>query len=204
MTERTHTVVVPQENVTKTDVSRERVRASTLPFKRGMTPSKGASLTGAELAALRAEGARPVRSAWEADGETAYAKRSRAPNSPFEDEATVNAASLPSVDHVAGHRANEPPRVGNVEPASFSPAEAPPSAPRISHPLGGLPLGTPLGASSVAAPPASPGAPVYDEALVQEILQEVWKGERPLSDILERHGLSEVEWRILKRAHKKR
>lgn len=207
--ELTQTVIAPEpQDVTKTVSPLARARASTLPFKRGTTPSRGAPLTGAELAALRAEGATPVRSAWEADGETQYVRPSQTPRALVDDESTLDAPSLaqrPSVSTSAETaRMSEPPRgvpTSIAEPAPFRVSEPARAPLGFSSPLGA----SPLGARVDPVPVASRVATVeQDEARVQEILQEVWKGERALSDILEQHGLTEVEWRILKRSHKKR
>jgi len=51
-----------------------------------------------------------------------------------------------------------------------------------------------------ASKPAAPSAEAELDAKLAQIQKEVWKGEKPLADILAAHGMTELEWRAQKRA----
>ncbi|HRI68692.1 MAG TPA: DUF2169 domain-containing protein [Polyangium sp.] len=95
---------------------------------------------------------------------------------------------------------------------AFVPAPSPMApAPMAAAPLGSLALGV---APPLAPPPAPlapvtpavevarekpPAEPPDTEARLRLIQRAIWKGDRPIQQILSDHGLSELEWRAAKR-----
>lgn len=87
----------------------------------------------------------------------------------------------------------------NISPPQISaPNISPPqiSAPNISPPPAPPP-------APATAPDTSPNAspePDATEARLRLIQRAIWKGDRPIQQILAEHNLTEVEWRAMKRA----
>lgn len=92
-------------------------------------------------------------------------------------------------------------------PLSYAPSPSglPPIVPRSVAPTdGGPPSGAPRPSSAPPRPSAAPSAPgLPTEEMMKAIQREVWKGERPLAEILKEHGVTESGWREAKRARAK-
>jgi hypothetical protein len=156
-----------------------RAPAKTLPFQRPTAPTEQATtpLSPQDLGELRARGAQHVPNAWEAGSETRVAR--------------------PTAPAPAAPARNEPVAVAPPARAMFQLQAAPPPPVTFSE-------ARPAARSEELPPAPSVGHAPLTEARFQEIVQEVWKGERPLAETLARHGLTEEEWRELKRARAKR
>jgi hypothetical protein len=72
-----------------------------------------------------------------------------------------------------------------IAPTPFASTPAPPPAPAPSSPS------TPMTAAASVA--------MSDVDRVQTILKEIWAGDRSQAEVLASHGLSEVDWRALRR-----
>jgi hypothetical protein len=72
-------------------------------------------------------------------------------------------------------------------------------APLIDAPSPAAPA-PPASISSPASAPEVTPEPVSAEARLRVIQRAIWKGDRPLQEILAEHGLTELEWRAMKRA----
>lgn len=107
-----------------------------------------------------------------------------------------------------------PLKPGEQPPLSYAPSPSglPPIVARSGAPTGGAPSSSPSSPSPSASPPSSasaapsiasaaPGLPT--EEMMKAIQREVWKGERPLAEILKDHGVTESGWREAKRARGK-
>jgi hypothetical protein len=73
-------------------------------------------------------------------------------------------------------------------------------SPVIDAPLPLPAAPAPASLSSPASAPEPTPEPVSAEARLRVIQRAIWKGERPLQEILAEHGLTELEWRAMKRA----
>jgi hypothetical protein len=158
-----------------------RSRATTLPFERGGAPSKPKPPPSADFAALRAATSEVVP-AWGSDEGTLLVVPRGA--SPIAKSAP---AAIPApVRPIAPHPGSTP---TPVAPTAVAPTPVVPTpAARLSAPpLQPAPTPPPAGAERVAA-----------------IQREIWNGDRTLQDILREHGLSELEWRALRREARRR
>lgn len=185
-----------------------RSKGPTLPFMRTATSRAAVPLTSSDLGALRAQGERPVTSGFGSDS-TAFVRAPVPASSP-------SPAFVPSPSGPPAFAAPAP-------PVAFAPIAPPAAVPQPQGTIGqSLSLGGPsaFGGSqpspNVAPPPAAThsaaaagpsggskvpaeSAAAAEEERVNRILKEIWKGDRTLSQILEEHGISEVEWRVLRR-----
>ncbi|MFO0615810.1 MAG: DUF2169 domain-containing protein [Polyangiaceae bacterium] len=189
----------------------ERVRASTLPFKRVTAdtgpPPSSERLTADDFAKLRSNQT-PVVEAWRAAEGTRM---------------TRGMPALPSMDGSAPPGSAPfapPPSEANDARGGFPPVVGAPLRALGAGALVGLPpVVTPMIAPAISsAPTAAPardggagalapdGSATSDSASKDKLVaiqREVWNGERLLADILADHGMTELEWRAEKRKAKK-
>ena len=180
-----HTVALEQTRAAESEGKATRTRASTLPFAPSRTRDAGSrrKLSAAELAALREQAA--PSSPWGQDETHALARPPLAPP-PIEQAPPLRAPSAP------------PERVAALAPR-----------------LGYMPLGTGPSALTEAhtkersePKPAAVSTPEVQaetpEQIVADVQKEIWKATEPLAAILARRGLTEAQWRELKKQAKGR
>lgn len=200
-----------------------RVKALTLPFRRvGAAPPsepRGA-LDARGFAELR--GGPAVAAAWDAAPGTSAARPQPMTQAltalPLEESTTADVPPPPLASDGASYptsAAPPPPSAypqiaSYTRPQSYAPAPPPPPVappPVVSHaPLPSSqmpppPPPPPAPAAPASPSPSPPGAPSED--VMKAIQREVWKGERPLADILKDHGVTETGWREAKRTRGK-
>jgi hypothetical protein len=173
-----------------------RSKARTLPFAAGRgEPAPRQALGPGAFSGLRQEGQRPVPNAWEEQASTLVTTLPGA----------VRDASADFAREVARREAQPPPlMVLGPPPMVTPPAPAPAGPPGIEIPpwLEERVAKAPIAASPAPATPAvAPAAkPPTDAERVAAIQREVWRGDRSLAAILEEHGLTELQWRALRRS----
>ncbi|MBK9258717.1 MAG: DUF2169 domain-containing protein [Polyangiaceae bacterium] len=86
----------------------------------------------------------------------------------------------------------------SAPPAPSPPVMAPPvmAPPAVAPPVVAPPATTPQAIQETKRSPE----PDSTEARLRLIQRAIWKGERPIQQILAEHGLTELEWRAAKRA----
>ena len=180
-----HTVAFEQTRAAESDGKAPRTRASTLPFAPSRTRDAGSrrKLSAAELAALREQAA--PSSPWGQDETHALARPPLAPP-PIEQAPPLRAPSAP------------PERVAALAPRlGYVPLSTGPSALTDAH----TKERSEPKPVAVSTPEVQAETP---EQIVADVQKEIWKATEPLAAILARRGLTEAQWRELKKQAKGR
>jgi hypothetical protein len=183
-----HTVAIEQTRAADSDGKSPRTRASTLPFAPSRTRDAASrrKLSAAELAALREQPA--PSSPWGQDETHALARPPLAPP-PIE-------LAPPPIEPAPLRAPSAPPeRVAAILPQlGYVPSTTGPSALTEAHRAEPRQVAT--------------STPVVEEVtpaqIVADVQKEIWKATEPLAAILARRGLTEAQWRELKKQAKGR
>jgi hypothetical protein len=207
------TVAAPFDDTTAPAV---RPSAMTLPFPKSASSlgAPHARISSDDLQALREQGEKPVAEAWQAGNETVLgipavdpaklvgAPAPLAPLAAFGAPRSVSppASAPPPTSASPGVASGGWPVLGAAPLGAVAqPSAAPPPAPAPPPPVAPSTVGP--AASQPRALDARPPSPALSDAeRVQAILKEIWAGERSQADILASHGLSELDWRALRRS----
>jgi len=211
----------PEPEPEQTQMATFRTPTRTLPFHREDAPVRPSRPASSDFGALRAEGRGQVRPAWDVR-ETTQSVQSVSGWKPGSVRSPM--AGAPLVESAPPRLAEAPALVGGTSQAfQYRTKDANTEGRRPGwwhqdHGGGGLPTDLRTPQAEVAAPGPLGAGPAEraamgesrpddpslqtagaDRATVEAIQREIWKGDRPLATVLAEHGMTEPQWRALRK-----